>query len=461
MPAGPIAHSYSQLGLTPTAAVTAAERAVGCLTEAKMTTVLDTFSRQGVVVLEAVIGHKALDQLRLMADANIVRAAVEPDGLQLSPRAHPWVLPEIIANPIVESVASALLGSTTRLGCQLVAYGAGEGKLPGDCVVQDIHCDNHWDWRTDREAAAADQPWPHDTMSLVANFGCEDITLERGATSIWPCSHKVLSVAKHDRGMHGHGDNMDMEVYWGAEMAEAVAHGETWPARMTMSKGSVTFRDTRTWHHAVPMVGTTANDIRYQNTLVYARKPSGRTRPRADDSVRPPTSNMTTSVCNSVQPFLADFVHTLFIKLRFDQHLRRRIQAHQIIHHASLKINMFNWQQVGVVRREGGDFAHFSWSDLKHYNTGADYAPLQFDRRAREAIEIVPQGLIDRNIEWVEWNNCLDGHSERNVELLGPSPPKELMQAAFSEEKGLAWTSELARRIGWVPPSSCDVRARF
>lgn len=73
-------------------------------------------------------------------------------------------------------------GTTGRAGgCQLVSYGAGGGKLPGDAGVQDIHCDDHWDWHTVEEAAAADQPWPHDTMSLVANFGCEEITLERGA----------------------------------------------------------------------------------------------------------------------------------------------------------------------------------------------------------------------------------------------------------------------------------------
>ena len=101
-------------------------------------------------------------------------------------------------------------------------------------------------------------------MSLVANFGCTDIICGRGATSIWPCSHKVTAVAEHDRSMHDHGDHMDMEVYWGDQIAGAAAAGETWPARMTMAKGSVTFRDTRTWHHAVPMIGTTADDIRYQ-----------------------------------------------------------------------------------------------------------------------------------------------------------------------------------------------------
>jgi len=113
MPAGPIAHGYSRtLGLVPTAAVTPAEATAGRLTDAKLATIVETFSREGVVVLDAAMDHDALDQLRLFSDANIVRAATILDGPQLAPRAHPWVLAEIVANPIVEGVAAALLGES-------------------------------------------------------------------------------------------------------------------------------------------------------------------------------------------------------------------------------------------------------------------------------------------------------------------------------------------------------------
>ena len=40
-------------------------------------------------------------------------------------------------------------------------------------------------------------------------------------------------------------------------------------------------------HHAVPTTGRSADDVRYQNTLVYARKPHGNTRPRASSYQKP------------------------------------------------------------------------------------------------------------------------------------------------------------------------------
>ena len=44
------------------------------------------------------------------------------EAAQLSPRAHPWVLPEVLANPIIEQVVAALLGTAGRPGgAQLVA----------------------------------------------------------------------------------------------------------------------------------------------------------------------------------------------------------------------------------------------------------------------------------------------------------------------------------------------------
>lgn len=112
------------------------------------------------------------------------------------------------------------------------------------------------------------------------------------------------------------------------------------------------------------------------------------------------------------------------------------------------------------MRREGGEFAHFSWTELKHYDSGADYAPLQFDQRARVAVEAVPEGPVDRNIEWVKWDH--DWFDRGASDLLGPSPSaEEVMRVARTGGEGgggLPWLVELARRIGWV---SDGVRARF
>ena len=88
-------------------------------------------------------------------------------------------------------------------------------------------------------------------MSLVANWGTDDITLERGATALWPCSHKVVGVATHSRA-DLRNDSMDLEECYGDAVWDAYEAGQTYPARMVLAKGSVAFRDTRIFHHAVP-----------------------------------------------------------------------------------------------------------------------------------------------------------------------------------------------------------------
>ena len=88
-------------------------------------------------------------------------------------------------------------------------------------------------------------------MSLVANWGTDDITLERGATALWPCSHRVVGVATHSRA-DLRDDSMDLEEFHGDAVWSAYEAGQTYPARMVLAKGSVAFRDTRIFHHAVP-----------------------------------------------------------------------------------------------------------------------------------------------------------------------------------------------------------------
>ena len=99
--------------------------------------------------------------------------------------------------------------------------------------------------RTQRLRACAE------TMSLVANWSTDDITLERGATALWPCSHRVVGVATHSRA-DLRDDSMDLEEFYGDAVWSAYEAGQTYPARMVLAKGSVAFRDTRIFHHAVP-----------------------------------------------------------------------------------------------------------------------------------------------------------------------------------------------------------------
>ena len=95
----------------------------------------------------------------------------------------------------------------------------------------------------------------------------------------------------------------------------------------------------RVWHHAVPNL---SDKIRYQHTLVYARKPSGLTRPRADYSVG----------------------------------------------------------RVEVVN--GGSYSHFDWQTAEYLSDGVEYSPITLDARCRAQLEAVSNSLIDRNIVWEE-----------------------------------------------------------
>ena len=149
MPAGPIARAFSQLGLTQTAAVSPTEVAVGQLGAAKLAFLTESFARDGVIVLGAVISAEALDALRGIEDSNTVRQIIDPGWSgKITPHRHPGVLPQTVDNPVIEQVVAALLGVEQLGGAEIVScsvYGGG-GRTPGTDEVQDIHCDNHWDW---------------------------------------------------------------------------------------------------------------------------------------------------------------------------------------------------------------------------------------------------------------------------------------------------------------------------
>ena len=82
--------------------------------------------------------------------------------LQLNlPRCHPYVHPEIVANPIIEQVAGAVLH-----GLVYIRYVNGNTACPG-ATVQGLHVDTQGDWG----------------MKLAVNFSVDDITPENGATS--------------------------------------------------------------------------------------------------------------------------------------------------------------------------------------------------------------------------------------------------------------------------------------
>eukprot|EP01047_Picozoa_sp_COSAG01_P071985 COSAG01_NODE_11330_length_1956_cov_1.176629_1_plen_388_part_10 len=169
-------------------AVSAAERAAGALSAAKLEWVASTYEREGLCVLEDLLPHAMLDELAHRYDYDCAHRyvggdqfkggqkgpALNPayDGnlhLQLNlPRCHPYVRPEIVSNPIIEQVAVAVLG-----GACYIRYINGNSALPGS-TVQHLHVDT--------------QGRPGN--KLAVNFGIDSISARNGATEVWPGSHR-------------------------------------------------------------------------------------------------------------------------------------------------------------------------------------------------------------------------------------------------------------------------------
>ena len=178
----PLADKRTRWGPAPTGMewVTPAEKAAGQLSAEKLARVVDKYERDGLCVLAGVIDTDVLDALAHRYDFDAAHRyangdqfkgnqrgpALNPeyDGnlhLQLNlPRCHPYVHPEIVANPIIEQVAQAVLH-----GLVYIRYVNGNTACPG-ATVQGLHVDTQGDWG----------------QKLAVNFSVEDITPENGAS---------------------------------------------------------------------------------------------------------------------------------------------------------------------------------------------------------------------------------------------------------------------------------------
>ena len=147
-------------------------------------------------VVEDAIPERVLDHLAYRLDFDAAhqvaseqkyqeRGVFGHGHLQLGvPRCAPWVHGEVVANPILEQLAAAVLGP-----CFLGFYN-GNTNTPQsgaafDNHSQPMHADGDWVWKNEAEAAAAGVPWPPPATGVVMNFGVDDIT-DLDGTEVWP-----------------------------------------------------------------------------------------------------------------------------------------------------------------------------------------------------------------------------------------------------------------------------------
>jgi hypothetical protein len=212
------------------------DRAAGGLAPEKLQAAMEALRTDGLVVLADVVDLEHLDVLheRLISDLALLRA--RPDApynwtagniQQDPPPFEPYLFEDVLLNPQVIAVTSAILGP----GLRNVMY-SGNTSLPSD-TRQPVHADMGHLWPSDAMEVA------HPPAQLVVNVPTVDVSAENGATEIWLGTHRDLTV----------GVGADIEVPLDALEArrEIVP-----PIQPTIRRGSVLIRDVRLWHAGMP-----------------------------------------------------------------------------------------------------------------------------------------------------------------------------------------------------------------
>jgi hypothetical protein len=234
--------------------VTDAERAAGALAPARLAALVAAFDERGLLLLENVVDPAAIaalgEQMKRDGEAIVEAGGWGSRGdfghghLQLgAPRAAPWVLPEIVANPIVEQCVCAILRSPAKLG-----FYNGNCAMPSS-GTQRLHMDGPHLFESAAEAAAAGEQWPHLSNDVHVNFPMVPVTAHNGATEVWPGSHRVYTHKPAGFTSSNVGSTAQAastgSLQDGAfvEARRRVAP----PVRNEIPLGSVAFRDARIW----------------------------------------------------------------------------------------------------------------------------------------------------------------------------------------------------------------------
>ncbi|GAA2092655.1 hypothetical protein GCM10009841_01740 [Microlunatus panaciterrae] len=213
-----------------------ADRTAGQLSGDALREAVEALRIDGFVVLNDVVDLAHLDILheRMIADVRALQARSDAPynwtagNLQQDPPPFPpYLFDDVLLNPFVISVTSAVLGPRIKN----VMYG-GNTSLPSD-QRQPVHADHAHLWPTSMLEG------PHPAAQLVVNVATVDVSPENGATEIWPGTHRELGV--------GVGDDIKI----GPEALEA-RRAICPPMQPTVRRGSVLIRDIRLWHAGMP-----------------------------------------------------------------------------------------------------------------------------------------------------------------------------------------------------------------
>lgn len=208
----------------------------------------DEFAGKGFAVVANLVPLEVCETLHtsMLEDVEAVRAkqkltfhekATGVGHLQLGPRRYaPYVFPELLANPLIESVVTTLIGKGAWLG-----FYNGNVNCPGS-EAQPLHFDRPFSWKTPDEAHAAGQSWPPPSTTVSCSVALSDITIASGATEIYPGTHQETAVLDFAKGEQPQ-NYPDLIEKWAPT------------ARMEIPAGGICFRDPRMWHRGISNPG--------------------------------------------------------------------------------------------------------------------------------------------------------------------------------------------------------------
>ena len=216
----------------------------GTLPDEVLRDLREAIATEGYAVVSNIVSEKTRELLlpSILEDVDIVRSSGEltpheqhtgVGHLQLGLRRYaPYVCADLAANPLIESVVEAVLGDGAWLG-----FYNGNVNCPGS-TYQPLHFDRPFSWKTREEAEADGKSWPPPATTLSCSIALADITVDSGATEIYPGSQRETEVATWTTNRLK--DRPDLLKVWGP------------PERMEIPAGAVCFRDPRMWHRGVP-----------------------------------------------------------------------------------------------------------------------------------------------------------------------------------------------------------------
>jgi ectoine hydroxylase-related dioxygenase (phytanoyl-CoA dioxygenase family) len=227
--------------------ISADERQAEQMTEQHLAQAIEAIDRDGYLVLADVIEHDHLDLLRerMNADSQTLidagkwggAGSVEGHLQQGAPPFAPFIFRDVVANPFAIQVTHAVLGD----GLYNRFYN-GNANCPGS-GTQPLHTDTPHLWQNVTTT--------HPPTTLIVNVSLMDVTVENGATELWPGTHMLPL----------NGQMISPEI-------EAQRRELAPPVRATARKGSLVIRDGRLWHRGVP---NQSNQVRHMIAMIHSK----------------------------------------------------------------------------------------------------------------------------------------------------------------------------------------------